>query len=122
LELVEKLIHQAKAKGYTFATVAPLLQQTDPRPQHVEPSLADRATLLTLQGWWIAPGYVLSGMYWFGGLIFVMTLLSLVLALINERPQRRRLWPVVPDDEMPFVSVVLAGYNEEKVVARTLAH
>ena len=39
---------------------------------------------------------------------------------LNEWRQRRRVWPDTPDDELPFVSAVLAAYNEEKVITSTL--
>ena len=43
-----------------------------------------------------------------------------MLSILNEWRQRRRVWPDTPDDELPYVSVVLAAYNEEKVIRRTL--
>ena len=47
--------------------------------------------------------------------MLILTALYLLLSSINEWRQRRRVWPDTPDDELPFVSVVLAAYNEEKV-------
>ena len=46
--------------------------------------------------------------------------LNMTLSILNEWRQRRRVWPDPPDDEWPFVSVALAAYNEEKVIARTV--
>ena len=57
-------------------------------------------------------------MFWFGvGSMLILTALYLVLSVLNEWRQRRRVWPDTPDDELPFVSVVLAAYNEDKVIA-----
>ena len=44
----------------------------------------------------------------------------MVLALINNRRQKKRLWPDIKDEEWPFVSVVLPVFNQELVVAKTL--
>ena len=50
-----------------------------------------------------------------------MTVFNLTLSILNEWRQRRRRWPDLADDaEWPFVSVTLAAYNEDKVIARTL--
>jgi biofilm PGA synthesis N-glycosyltransferase PgaC len=43
-----------------------------------------------------------------------------MLALISQYRQSRVRWPDYPDEKLPFVSVVLAAYNEEKVIRRTL--
>ena len=118
--MLKKLIHQAKEQGYTFTTIEPLLPPQYVPQKNVPASLADRATLHVTQGVWIAPGKVLTGMYWFGGSTFVMTFIYLLLSVLNERRQRRKVWPDTPDDKLPFVSVILAAYNEEEVITRTL--
>ena len=47
--MVQKLIHEAKAQGYTFTTLQPMLPAPYVPKRDAQPSFADRATLLTLQ-------------------------------------------------------------------------
>ncbi len=104
--MLERLIAEAKAQGYTFTTLAPILPPQYVPHHNVPPSLADQATLSALHVMLAAgPNMVLAGMYWFGGSAFVMTGLYLLLSMLNEWRQRRRVWPDLPDDEWPFVSV-----------------
>ncbi|MET1085806.1 MAG: glycosyltransferase, partial [Arthrobacter sp.] len=60
-------------------------------------------------------------LFWFGiGSLTILTFLFVVLALINNSRQKKRLWDAVEDKDWPFVSVVLPVFNEELVVAKTL--
>ena len=49
-----------------------------------------------------------------------MSLNYLVLALVNQHRQSRRAWPQVRGTPV-LMTVVLPAYNEEKVLAKTLA-
>ena len=121
IPLLKNLIAEAKKQGYTFSTLEPLLP-----PQYVpvsgaEVSTADRATYLAMTFVERGPRAILGFLFWLGmGSLTVMSLLYLVLALISQYRQSRVTWPEYSDDELPCVSVVLAAYNEEKVVLRTL--
>jgi biofilm PGA synthesis N-glycosyltransferase PgaC len=118
--MLEKLIHEAKAQGYKFATAGYILPQRD-LPRHVTPSFSDRATLFFIQTVHVLPRKALTAVFWFGvGSMLILTGLYLILSVINEWRQRRKAWPDTPEDELPFVSVCLAAYNEEKVITRTL--
>ncbi len=120
LVALKKLIAQAKAQGYTFTTLAPILPKQYV-PQHVSPGFADYAT--EFAGWLVMlmPGILLSVLFWVGtGSLVVMSLVYLLLALVNVWRVRRRKWEPIAGDEMPFVTVVLAAYNEERVIRRTL--
>ncbi|KAE8764471.1 glycosyltransferase [Georgenia thermotolerans] len=121
LQMLQKFIDEAKAQGYTFATMAPILPPEYVPAHDVRPTVADRATLAALTAVWVAPGYLVGWLFWFGIVsLTVMSLLYVVLALLNHRRQRRR-GAVAPDGPWPFVSVVLPVFNEEPVVAKTLA-
>lgn len=120
--MLEKLIRQAKSQGYTFTTLEPMLPQRYLPLKNVEPVLADQATALVAYTLWVAPGQLLGGLFWFGsGSLVSMSALYLLLALLTGWRQRRRRWPELEDADLPFVSVVLAAYNEAAVIARTLA-
>jgi len=52
--------------------------------------------------------------------MLILTALYLLLSILNEWRQRRKVWTDTPDDELPYESVVLAADNEQEVIARTL--
>ncbi len=119
---LKELITEAKAQGYTFSTLAPIVPE-DYRPvANTEPVLADDATALAVAGLTVAPDVVMNWLFWFGiGSLTLMSALYVVLALIGHRRQARRKWPELSEEDWPLVSVILPVFNEEPVVARTLA-
>ena len=122
VSMVEKLIADAKRQGYRFTTLEPMLPQRYAPQKNIQPTVADRATSVVAHVTWVAPGKLLGFLFWFGtGSLLIMSAVYLLLALYNEWRQRRRRWGDIPDGDLPFISVVLAAYNEEKVIARTLA-
>jgi len=117
---LQRLITEAKRQGYTFSTVAPLLDPADvPAKDAGRPPL----DLLTYEVWrlvLVGPGVLLGFLFWLGvGSLSTMTVLYLTLALLLHRERRRSC--EVPDAQLPRVSVVLAAYNEEKVIRRTIS-
>lgn len=119
--LLEKFIQEAKRKGYTFSTIAPLLPEGYVPTHGVAPTTADQTTLRTVQVFWVIPNKMLGWLFWFGvGSLSIMSVLYLTLALANNRRQRKRNWVKTLDHYMPHISVVMAAYNEEKVIRKTL--
>ncbi|MDE8669979.1 glycosyltransferase [Pseudarthrobacter sp. H3Y2-7] len=121
IDMLKRLIPQARAQGYTFTTVEPLLP-TDYVPQRRIPAtVEDNVTLAALTTFLVAPNVLLNWLFWFGIIsLTILTFLFVVLALVNNHRQRKRRWDTVEDKDWPFVSVVLPVFNEEMVVARTL--
>jgi cellulose synthase/poly-beta-1,6-N-acetylglucosamine synthase-like glycosyltransferase/peptidoglycan/xylan/chitin deacetylase (PgdA/CDA1 family) len=119
VEMLPRLIAEARAQGYTFVPATAIVPP-EFVPEHVSPTIGDRATLLVGQAM-NTPSNILTAVFWFGvGSMVVFTLCYLLLSGVNEWRQRRKRWPDVPDHELPFVTVCLAAYNEEKVITRTL--
>ncbi|MEX5259303.1 bifunctional polysaccharide deacetylase/glycosyltransferase family 2 protein [Kocuria sp. CPCC 205263] len=119
---LKDLITEAKAQGYTFSTLAPVIPEGYLPAADTEPVLADDATALAVAGLTVAPDVVMTWLFWFGiGSLTLMSALYVVLALIGHRRQTRRAWPELPEDRLPLVSVILPVFNEEPVIARTLA-
>ncbi|MGX5360032.1 bifunctional polysaccharide deacetylase/glycosyltransferase family 2 protein [Kocuria sp. KH4] len=119
---LQQLITEAKAAGYTFTTVDSIAPEQYQSATDVEPVLADEATAVTVAGISVAPGVVMGWLFWFGIIsLTVMSVLYVVLALVGQHRQKQRVWQVVPEEELPLVSVILPVFNEEPVVARTLA-
>jgi cellulose synthase/poly-beta-1,6-N-acetylglucosamine synthase-like glycosyltransferase/peptidoglycan/xylan/chitin deacetylase (PgdA/CDA1 family) len=120
IRLLPRLIAEAKADGYTFTTVDSLVP-SQYWPRRVTPSTADRFTLYAAWAAWVLPQDLVNWLFWFGiGSLTIMSLAYVVLALVNSHRQSRRVWPQVSGAPAP-VTVALPAYNEEKVIAKTLA-
>jgi biofilm PGA synthesis N-glycosyltransferase PgaC len=119
--MLENFIAEAKAQGYTFTTLQPLLAPSEVPQKDITPNADDLATVAVGASLTIVPDIVITWLFWFGiGSLSLMSILYVVLALISNARQRRKRWAVVGDEDLPFVSVVLPVYNEEAVVTKTL--
>ncbi len=118
---LREFIKQAKDKGYTFTTLAPLLPPELQPHKDIQPSLLDRATLFAGQTLYVIVESTIWAviMFTFAVVLVYMTF-YLVFSIINEWRQRRRVWPELAEGEWPFVSVTIAAYNEDRVITRTL--
>jgi len=118
LALVEKLIHEAKAKGYTFVTIAPLLTP-EYLPKSIDPTMDDRVTTLFLQ-------IVLAD--WEPILHAVMlyttiatTGLMVLYAGMAWLRSRRLQTKAAPAGSVTYaVSILIPAYNEAAVIRDTL--
>ncbi len=120
VRLLPRLIAEAKADGYTFTTVGSLVS-AEYVPGHVVPSVADRLTFYLVWAVIVLPAELISWLFWLGaGTLTVMSLIYIVLALVNRHRQNSRPW-VETSGASVLVSVALPVYNEEKVLAKTLA-
>jgi cellulose synthase/poly-beta-1,6-N-acetylglucosamine synthase-like glycosyltransferase/peptidoglycan/xylan/chitin deacetylase (PgdA/CDA1 family) len=120
VRLLPRLIAEAKADGYTFTTVTSLVP-SQYAPAHVTPSVADRFTFYSAWAVLVLPADLINWLFWFGvGSLTLMSLSYIVLALVNSRRQSRRAWPQARGTPA-VVTVALPAYNEEKVIAKTLA-
>lgn len=121
VKMLPKLIAEAKAKGYTFTTLAPIIPEEYVPATNIDPDLGDDATAMTVAGFTVLPNVVIRWLFWFGlASLSIMSLLYITLALIGHRRQKRRQWRDLPDEDLPLVSVILPVFNEEPVVERTL--
>jgi hypothetical protein len=122
VRMLGKLIAEAKAKGYTFSTLAPMLPEDYQPQQGVEPVPADHLTLFASAALLVVPDTLVGWLFRFGiGSLTIMSALYVVLALIGHFRQRRLQWQAVADADLPFVSIILPLFNEEPVVLKTLA-
>ena len=121
IDMLKEFIPQAKAQGYTFTTLQPLLPPEFVPQHNVPASIEDNVTLAALTSYLVTPNVLLTWLFWFGiGSLTILTFLFVILALVNNSRQKKRQWDEVKETEWPFVSVVLPVYNEELVVAKTL--
>ena len=118
--LLSELIAKAKAAGYTFTTAASLVP-AGYAPGPVTPTAADHFTRYAAWAVMVLPAELVGWLFWAGaGSLAVMSLLYVTLALVSWRRQHRPQWAPAPRGEI-WVTVALPCYNEEKVVAKTLA-
>jgi cellulose synthase/poly-beta-1,6-N-acetylglucosamine synthase-like glycosyltransferase/peptidoglycan/xylan/chitin deacetylase (PgdA/CDA1 family) len=118
LVLVERLLKQAQAEGYTFVTMASLHPDGPRSSGPVSVSLTDQLTHWTFWSAHVLPGLLVQVLFVLGaGTMVVVSLATLVLALVDRRRRRRKVWPATPT---PAVTVVIAAYNEAAVIAKTI--
>ncbi len=114
------IIEGLQNKGYTFVTVAQLWGESRDR---VMPKVTGGARALVG-----ADKYVFEVSYYFWLILTTLFTLSIflgvsrvaifvVLALIQRHREKLRVFPV---GFTPTVSVIIAAYNEEKVICRTI--
>lgn len=124
VDMLEDLIAQAKDKGYTFSTVAPLIpadmQEMLPL-KTVQAGLADHATLTASTMFIVTPVTLMTWLFWFGiAALTIMSVLYVLLAIIGHRRQQKTQWAPLDADTCPLVSIVLPVFNEQPVILRTL--
>lgn len=118
LVLVERLLKQARAQGYTFVTMAGLHPDGAAAAGPVAVSLTDRVTYWTFWSAHVLPPLLVQVLFVLGaGTMAVVTGLTVVLALVERRRRRRKVWD---PDHTPPVTVVIAAYNEASVIAKTV--
>ena len=121
VNLLKKFITDAKAQGYTFTTLQPLLPADFVPRTNVPATLEDNATFTALSAYLVTPNILLTWLFWFGiGSLTILTFLFVILALVSNAKMKKRRWDNLKENEWPFVSVVLPVFNEELVVSKTL--
>lgn len=118
---VARLITAAKAAGYTFTTMDVAQGEAIPASGTTSATANDlvvRWSATLLYSW---PVSVMTLLF---GLALLSSGQSMVFAVVVlVRKQRRRRWKYPPTQTWTCtVSVVLAAYNEEVVIGRTLSH
>ena len=135
----EKLIPAAKAAGYSFTTMPQSQPELAARVHDVTPTLEDRIGLETVRGLFTLPNRTVRALFLYSlGAVVVVGGTNLTLATGRRLVRTRKLrhyYATVPGADgpnppdlgsrrtgryHPTVSVLIAAYNEEKVIARTI--
>ena len=120
IQALPEIIDKLHALGYTFTTVADISNM--PKSKLMPPITGNDVYLVG------ADRYVFEVSYLFQRALTTLFTLSIVLgisrvvifvllALVQRQREKRRVFPT---DFTPSVSVVIAAYNEEKVIAKTV--
>lgn len=113
------IIKELKKRGYVFTTVADLIGKSDsqimPPVNQDSPYLVyDKAVFMVIQGWKAGLSFLFYS-------AIILGILRLVIFVFLSRKQVKRYKETQIDPSFtPFVSVVIAAYNEEKVICKTV--
>ncbi len=113
------IINELKNRGYTFTTIAHLIEKNDSQvmPPAVQDSpylIYDKAVFKVMQGWRLGLSFLFYS-------AIILGILRLVIFFFLSRKQVKTYKETKIDPEFtPFVSVVIAAYNEEKVIGKTI--
>ena len=112
-----RLIPAARAAGYTFQTMPQIQPALQGSTHTITPSVWDRATVILAQVMYVWPNRVIHFLFAFAltsvGVIGVFHT-AMAVARRRRQPSYDANVAVLP------VSIIIAAYNEEKVIRRTL--
>jgi poly-beta-1,6 N-acetyl-D-glucosamine synthase len=120
VRLIPMLIEQLSKRGYRFVTVSELINATR---DEVNPPIRDTDTIMMASDRVVFEAIYLAEL--FLGLAFVTAIILgvarvvfvTVLAVVSSRKEKRKTFDA---SFRPHVSVVIAAYNEEAVIGRTI--
>jgi peptidoglycan-N-acetylglucosamine deacetylase len=113
------IIKELKKRGYTFTTIAHLIGKSDnqimPPANQDSPYLVyDKAVFKVIQGWRLGLSFLFYS-------AILLGILRLAIFVFLSRKQVKGYKETQIDPSFtPFVSVVIAAYNEEKVICKTI--
>jgi biofilm PGA synthesis N-glycosyltransferase PgaC len=121
LEYLQRLIPWARANGYTFQSLPQVSPQVKAGLSHGAPSVWDRETLIVAQGIWVWPNELMQALFFLAlTSVGALGLLNISLAVARRRRRCHKRLPARRCTTGPPVAVVIAAYNEERVIGATL--
>ncbi|MCQ6277195.1 glycosyltransferase [Bacillus sp. V3B] len=120
VQALPKLIEQLQSKGYTFVTISKLMDESQssilsPVPDVENPIVqSTKVMLFNITNF----KYLISILLY--GVLFIALLRLLILACLAFKHKKQAQDEPPRDSFTPFVSVIIAAYNEEKVINRTI--
>lgn len=115
---LQKLIDEAKAKGYKFVNLNQMYPQRPSLYAPVQATLADKTSYALSSAILVWPHTIISKLFlWTVVTLFLTLGINLILATLNRR---RTQYGPRPRGYNPLVSVVVSAYNEETVLESTV--
>lgn len=119
VEALPIIIETLKSRGYTFSTTAGLIEKSDseimPFADQENPySVYDSAVFKILKNW----NTGISFLFYSAILLGILRLIFLVF--LSRKQVKRYKETKIDPGFTPYVSVVIAAYNEEKVICKTI--
>lgn len=121
LSYLQRLLPWALSQGYTFHSLPQVSPEVVAGTTYIRPSLWDYETLWIFQAIWWWPN-MLIWMLFVMAIVFVIVggSFNVLLAIVRRARYRSRGVQHAAHVAMRPVSIVVAAYNEEKVIGRTL--
>lgn len=117
ISYVRELIHVAKSKGYTFATLKDLYPVASGRPPVVS-TPADHVSLMATQAVLVWPQHLIMWLFIFSlATLVVISLFNILLALWYKATSKNR---IRSKKFTPHVSIIVPAYNEDKVIEKSV--
>ncbi len=115
---LQKYIDAARSQGYSFSTLQPFVPKEYWPEKEISASGTDRLSWAGLWAVTVLPSKLVGWLTWFGiGSLSLVSFVNVFLALINHRRLQRI---VLANKDVGLVSILIAAYNEEMVIARTI--
>ena len=119
---LERIIQWGRDNGYTFHSLPQVSQEASDGTTHSAPDIWDREVYYGFRAMWIWPQSALHGLFLLAVVSVALGgLVNVALAVTRRLRYRRRFAGLANDFEGPQVSIVIAAFNEEEVIAKTLA-
>ncbi|HEX6420357.1 MAG TPA: bifunctional polysaccharide deacetylase/glycosyltransferase family 2 protein [Acidimicrobiales bacterium] len=119
---LERIIDWGRANGYTFHTLPQVSEEVLDGTARQAPTVWDHQAYYAFRAVWFWPQNALHALFLLAVLsVAVGGLVNVALAVARRVRHRKRFADLPEDFEGPPVSVVIAAYNEEAVIAKTLA-
>jgi cellulose synthase/poly-beta-1,6-N-acetylglucosamine synthase-like glycosyltransferase/peptidoglycan/xylan/chitin deacetylase (PgdA/CDA1 family) len=119
VDLVKRLIPYARGLGYTFQSMPQVQPALAQRTSTVRPTFWDRVTLALVTVCYVWPAHLLQTLFMFALLMVGIVGFGGCVLAGCRRTRRRDAFPAAEEIDLP-VSVLLAAYNEERVIRRTI--
>ncbi len=120
IDYVRRLIAYGKSQGYTFTTMPDVNPWLADRVFDVRPTIWDKLTLNLVQLWFVWPSVLLRALFVIAvTFMVVIGLGNCVIAAVRRHRRKSIVWPSATENPQS-VSVLLAAYNEERIIDRTL--
>ncbi|MBS4192603.1 glycosyltransferase [Bacillus sp. FJAT-49705] len=120
VQALPEMIEQLQSEGYQFVTISELMDESK---NTIMPPVADEEKPLMQSNKLIL--FIISNFDHFVlillcSAIFILVVRLLVLVWLALKHKKRVKDPKAEHSSQPFVSVIIAAYNEEKVISRTV--
>lgn len=118
IDYVARLIPAARKAGYVFQTMPQVQPWLRAASGKITPSLSDRADLLLVKAVYVWPTVAMRALFLYAIVAVVLAgIVNAGLALWRRRRTRRT---VASGARLPSVGALIAAYNEEAVIDRTV--
>lgn len=119
---LERIIRWGRDNGYTFHSLPQVSQEVNDATTKGGSSIWDQQVYYGYRAMWFWPEAALHGLFLLAvASVAIGGLVNVALALARRLRYRRRFAGLANDHDGPQVSVVIAAFNEEAVIAMTLA-